>query len=76
MVGWHYLLNAHEFEQALGVGDFTEKPAALKSMEWQRVGQDLVTEQQTATSMLGTQEIQVPEILGLSGSARRGSKNK
>ena len=21
MVGWHHLLNAHEFEQALGVGD-------------------------------------------------------
>ena len=21
MVGWHYRLNAHEFEQALGVGD-------------------------------------------------------
>ena len=21
MVGWHYLLDAHEFEQALGVGD-------------------------------------------------------
>ena len=21
MVGWHYRLNGHEFEQALGVGD-------------------------------------------------------
>ena len=21
MVGWHYQLNGHEFEQALGVGD-------------------------------------------------------
>ena len=21
MAGWHYLLNGHEFEQALGVGD-------------------------------------------------------
>ena len=21
MVGWHHLLNGHEFEQALGVGD-------------------------------------------------------
>ena len=21
MVGWHHLLNAHEFEQALGVGE-------------------------------------------------------
>ena len=21
MVGWHYLLSGHEFEQALGVGD-------------------------------------------------------
>ena len=21
MVGWHHLLNGHEFEQALGIGD-------------------------------------------------------
>ena len=24
MLGWHHLLNGHEFEQALGVGDYSE----------------------------------------------------
>ena len=76
MVGWHHWLDWHESEQALGVGDSTGKPTVLKSMEWQRVGQDLLTEQQTATSVLGTQEIQVPEIQSQSRSTRRGSKNK
>ena len=27
MVGWHYLLNGHEFEQALGVADGQESLA-------------------------------------------------
>ena len=31
MVGWHDLLDGHEFEQALGVGD--GKPGMLQSME-------------------------------------------
>ena len=26
MVGWHHLLNGHEFEQALGVGDGQGSP--------------------------------------------------
>ena len=33
MVGWHHLLDEHEFEQAPGVG-------VLQSMGSQRVGQD------------------------------------
>ena len=45
MVGWHHQLNGHEFEQALGVGD-GQKPGMLQSMGSQRVGYDLVTEQQ------------------------------
>ena len=35
MVGWHYQLNEHEFEQGLGVGD--GKPGVLQSMGSQRV---------------------------------------
>ena len=34
MVGWHHLLNGHEFEQALGVGD---GQGMLQSMGLQRV---------------------------------------
>ena len=26
MVGWHYQLDGHEFEQALGIGDEQGKP--------------------------------------------------
>ena len=37
MVGWHHQLNGHEFEQMLGV---------LQFMGSQRVGHDLVTEQE------------------------------
>ena len=33
MVGWHYRLDGHEFEQALGVGD---KQRRLQSMESQK----------------------------------------
>ena len=36
MVGWHPLLNGHEFEQA--PGDSTGKPGVLQSMGLQRVG--------------------------------------
>ena len=42
MVGWHHRLNRHEFEQALGDG---EGQGSL-SMGSQRVGHDLVTQQQ------------------------------
>ena len=39
MVGWHHLLEEHEFEQVLGVGDHrTWKRGMLQSMGSQRVG--------------------------------------
>ena len=37
MVGWHHHLDAHEFEQALGVGD---GQGSLVCMGLQRVGHD------------------------------------
>ena len=49
--GWHRwdvwmasLLNGHEFEQALGVGEWTGKPGMLQSMGSQGIGHDWVTE--------------------------------
>ena len=42
MVGWHYQLNEHEFEQGLGVGD--GKPGVLQSMGLRRVRHNWVTE--------------------------------
>ena len=42
MVGWHYGLKAHEFEQTPGGSE--GKPGVLQSMGWQRVGHDLLTE--------------------------------
>ena len=42
MVGWHHRLNAHEFEQALGVGDGQGSLACCSS--WGRKGSDM-TEQ-------------------------------
>ena len=44
MVGWHYWLNGHEFEQAPGSWWWTGKPGVLLSMGLQRVGQDWGTE--------------------------------
>ena len=38
MFGWHHLLDDHEFEQALGVGDGQGGLACLQSMGSQRVG--------------------------------------
>ena len=46
MVGWHHLLNGHEFEQTLGDGEGQESLALLQSMGSQRVRHDLVTDQQ------------------------------
>ena len=37
IVEWHYQLNGHEFEQALGVGD-RQKPGVLQSVGSQRFG--------------------------------------
>ena len=31
MVGWHYQLSGHEFEQALGDGEGQGKPGVLQS---------------------------------------------
>ena len=43
MVGWHYQLNEHEFEQAPGVGDEQGSLACCSS--WgHRVGHDRATE--------------------------------
>ena len=47
MVGWHHRLSRHEFEQALGDTEGQErKTSELQSTESQRIGHDLVTEQQ------------------------------
>ena len=40
MVGWHYSLNGHEFEQTRGDGEGQEKPGMLQSMGSPRVGHD------------------------------------
>ena len=42
MVGWHHRLNGHDFEQTLG----DREGKGSLSMGSQRVGHDLVTEQQ------------------------------
>ena len=44
MVGWHHWLDAHEFEQALGVGDAHGSLCVLQFMGSQRVWHDWVTE--------------------------------
>ena len=46
MVGWYHRLNGHESEQTLGDGEGQGRPGMLQSMGSQRVGHDLVTEQQ------------------------------
>ena len=45
MVEWHYQLNGHEFEQIPKIIKDREAPV-LQSMESQRAGHNLVTEQQ------------------------------
>ena len=50
MVEWHHWLNGHEFEQILG--DSEGKPGVLQSMELQRTGHNLVTEQQQGSLFL------------------------
>ena len=44
MVGWHHQLNGHEFEQTSG--DSKGQGSLACSLKSQRVGLDLVTEQQ------------------------------
>ena len=46
MVGWHHLLNGHEFEQTPGDGEGQGSlECCMQSMGSQRVRQDLVTKQ-------------------------------
>ena len=49
MIGWHYQLNGHQFEQTLGDSEATGKPGVLQFMGSQRVKLDLGTEQQLET---------------------------
>ena len=46
MVEWHHQLIGHEFEQTPGVSKGQGKPGVVQSMESQRVGHNLVTNQQ------------------------------
>ena len=46
MVGWHQSLSGHEFEQTLGDSQRTGKAGRLQSIGSQRVGHDLVAEEQ------------------------------
>ena len=46
MVGCHYCLNGHEFEQAPGDGEGQGSPGVLQFMGSQRVRHDGATEQQ------------------------------
>ena len=46
MVGWHHLLDGHEFEQAPGVGDGQGSLVCCSPWGSQRVGHALITEQQ------------------------------
>ena len=41
MVGWHHLLNEHELEQVLGVGDGHGSLVVYSPWGWQRVRHDL-----------------------------------
>jgi len=50
MVGWHYQLKGHDFEQAQIVKD--REAGVLLSMGLQRVRHDLETEQQQRTLIL------------------------
>ena len=36
MVGWHHLLNEHEFEQTPGDSERAKKPGKLQSLDSQR----------------------------------------
>ena len=46
MVGWHHQLNGHEFEQISEDSEGQGSLVWLQSMGSQRVGHNLVTEQQ------------------------------
>ena len=46
IVEWRHQHNVHEFEQTPGHGEGQGRDDMLQSMESQRVGRDLVTEEQ------------------------------
>ena len=53
MIRWHLQFNGREFEQALGDSEGpTGTPGVPQSMGPQRVGHDLVTEQQQQSSLV------------------------
>ena len=62
MVGWYDQLNGHEFEQTLGDREGEGKPGVLQSMELQKVGHDLVTEQQHYSKEKALNDIMFPFI--------------
>ena len=49
MVGWHHQFSGHEFEQILGYSEGQGSLGILQSMRLQRVGRNLVNEQQQQT---------------------------
>ena len=57
MVEWYYKLSGHTFEQTLRD---SEKPGVLQSMRLQRVGRDLVTEQQQNIHPTGQAQFPTP----------------
>ena len=60
-VGWHHWLNGHEFEQTLG--DSEEQGSlvcCMQSIGSQRVGHNLMTEQQQAKDILSIQKLEEP----------------
>ena len=46
VVGWHHRLNGHEFEQAAECGEGQGSLACCSPWESQKVGHNLLTEQQ------------------------------
>ena len=70
MVGWHYSLNGHEFEQTRGDGEGQEKPGMLQSMGSPRVGHNLATEKQSRVQF-GTS---IPAQLSAAGIRWRRAK--
>ena len=55
MVGWHHQLNEHEFEQTLGL---LRRRTGEPGQGYQKVGRDLVTEQQLVDNVTFTSDVQ------------------
>ena len=52
MVGWHHLLNGHEFEQTPGKSERQGSLACCSPMRSQRSGHNLATEQQQVVNQV------------------------